>query len=106
MTVGAKVKQLRIKKGLSLQGLADEIGVSKPHIFEIEADKVENLSVKTLQKICVFFELPVSYFLEENISFEFEVKFSNLQKIMLGLSLSDQEVVVMVAESLKKRNKI
>jgi len=36
MTLGARIAQLRRNKGESLQKVADAVGVSKAHIWELE----------------------------------------------------------------------
>ena len=35
MALAAKIKELRLKKGLSLQDLADAVGASKAHIWDL-----------------------------------------------------------------------
>ncbi|QDQ87424.1 helix-turn-helix domain-containing protein [Alcaligenaceae bacterium SJ-26] len=67
--VGARLRQARLAKGLSIQEVADRVGVSKSFISRFERDVV-NASVSTLLKICdvldvrpgQLFEPPVTKF--------------------------------------------
>ena len=39
MGIGARLKELRVRKGETLQQVADAVKASKPHIWELEAEK-------------------------------------------------------------------
>lgn len=58
-TLGANVKALRIKKGWTQQELADECGVSRPRISEIESGAF-NPSVETVEVIASKLEVHIS----------------------------------------------
>lgn len=66
MSIGGKIKELRVRKGESLQVLADAVGASKPHIWEIEMGKSKNPSLDLLKKFAEHFEVPISFLLNEN----------------------------------------
>ena len=51
MSLGAKLRKLRLKSGQSLQQIADKVEVSKAHIYELEIGKVKNPSVEVLKKL-------------------------------------------------------
>jgi|LakMenEpi03Aug12_release.lakeMendotaPanAssembly.Ray.scaffolds.fasta_scaffold314787_3 transcriptional regulator with XRE-family HTH domain len=105
MSMGAKLKQRRMKKGLSLQQVADEVGVSKAHIYELELNKVKNPSVETLKKLASLFEMPLSYFLDEDEDVEFQVMFRDLQKNVAQLSPQERAAVELMAKSLLEAKK-
>jgi len=50
VNLGIHIRQLREKKGLSQQGLADDCGITKSQISRIEVAAI-NTTVKTLVKI-------------------------------------------------------
>lgn len=50
VNLGIHVRQLREKKGLSQQGLADDCNITKSQIARLEVAKV-NTGIKTLVKI-------------------------------------------------------
>lgn len=68
MSIGARLKELRIRKGESLQQVADAVGASKPHIWELEAEKSKNPSLDLLTNIAQHFNVPISYLLDESAS--------------------------------------
>lgn len=61
MTIGIKIKYLRQKNKWSLQKLADALGCSKAHIFEIERGK-SSPTFDKIQQIATIFTIPLSFF--------------------------------------------
>jgi transcriptional regulator with XRE-family HTH domain len=61
MSIGARLGELRLKKGKSLQDVADAVGVSKTHIWQMEKGKSENPSVELIKKLAEYFEVSVEY---------------------------------------------
>ncbi len=49
MPLGDKIKELRMKSGESLQDVANAIGASKAHVWEIESGRSSNPSLDMLQ---------------------------------------------------------
>lgn len=60
MSIGARLKELRIKKNKSLQEVADAVGASKAHIWELERGGTKNPSMELLTKLANFFDVSVS----------------------------------------------
>jgi transcriptional regulator with XRE-family HTH domain len=85
--------------------VADEVGVSKAHIYELELNKVKNPSVETLKKLASLFEMPLSYFLDEDEDVEFQVMFRDLQKNVAQLSPQERAAVELMAKSLLEAKK-
>jgi transcriptional regulator with XRE-family HTH domain len=71
MTLGAKLINLRNKKNISLQKLADDLQLSKTAISKWEADKAKP-KMDNLYKLCNYYEIDVNELLKEkeNISYE------------------------------------
>jgi transcriptional regulator with XRE-family HTH domain len=65
MSLGARLKELRIKKNQSLQELADAVGVSKAHIWEIERGASKNPTMELLNKLADHFAVSISYLVGE-----------------------------------------
>jgi transcriptional regulator with XRE-family HTH domain len=65
MAIGDRLKSLRVKKGQSLQQVADAIGASKAHIWELESNRSKNPSLDLLQKLAGHFETTVAYLISE-----------------------------------------
>lgn len=62
MTLADKLRNLRSKSKESLQGVADSIGVSKAHVWELETGRSQNPSVDILQRLAKHFGVTVAYF--------------------------------------------
>jgi transcriptional regulator with XRE-family HTH domain len=65
MAIGDRLKELRVKKGESLQAVADAIGASKAHIWELESNRSKNPSLDLLQKIASHFKTTIAYLIDE-----------------------------------------
>jgi transcriptional regulator with XRE-family HTH domain len=103
MSMGAKLKNCRMKKGWPLQQVADEIDVSKAHVYELELNKVKNPSVETLKKLAKLFDMPLSFFLDDDEDIEFQVMFRDLQKDLADMDKKDREAVEFMVKALKSR---
>lgn len=92
MALGVKVKELRMKRGLSLQQVADGVGSSKAHVWEIETGKNKNPSIDSLNKLAVFFDVSVSYLIGEDPNSESEEpELIAMFRELKGLSTTDRE---------------
>lgn len=54
-----------MRRGESLQQVADAIGASKAHIWELESNRSKNPSLDLLQKLAGHFRTTVAYLIEE-----------------------------------------
>lgn len=61
------IQELREKRKMSQEELADKSGVSRTTISLIETDKATTVKLSTLQKIAFALEVPVSYFFNEKV---------------------------------------
>ena len=66
MALSARLKELRVRKGESLQEVADAVSASKPHIWELEAEKSKNPSLDLLTRLAQHFNVSISYLLDES----------------------------------------
>lgn len=67
MGIGARIGEARRKKGESLQQVADAVGVSKAHIWELEKGHTDNPSMALVTRLADHFELSVTYLVGEDI---------------------------------------
>ena len=63
MSLGAKLNELRLKKGESLQQTADAVGVTKTHVWELEKGKSTNPSAELLRKLASHFQVTTDFLL-------------------------------------------
>ncbi|MGB6053963.1 MAG: helix-turn-helix transcriptional regulator [Burkholderiaceae bacterium] len=61
MSIGARLAELRLKKGKSLQEVADAVGVSKTHVWQMEKGRSENPSSELLKKLSDYFGVTLEY---------------------------------------------
>ena len=85
-SIGEKIRELRLKKGLTAQELADRIGVSQPTLTRYENEQT-SIDVNTLKKIAEALQVPISAFFEDS-----EVQPINLPKPIKTVPLFDTEV--------------
>ena len=83
---GETIRLLRIAKRQSLQQVADAVGASKAHIWELETGKSRNPSSELLERIAAYFDVSVSHLLGEGpkaagASPELIAMFRDLQKL-------------------------
>ena len=60
--LGEKVKQLRNRRGLKQDDLAEILELSRSQISNLESGR-RNLSIRQLEKLCEYFKVDMSYFL-------------------------------------------
>lgn len=104
MSVGSKIKQLRHKSGESLQDVANAVGASKAHVWEIEKEKSRNPSLDLLTRLADHFQVSVSYLTGEvpdknNDNEELLVMYRAIK----SLPKDKREVLQGIIESMKKK---
>ncbi|MGB0682759.1 MAG: helix-turn-helix domain-containing protein [Magnetovibrionaceae bacterium] len=72
MSIGARLKALRLKKGESLQKVADAVGTSKAHIWELEKGTSKNPSISLLTRLADHFGENIAFIVGEKIDDETE----------------------------------
>lgn len=70
MGLGRKITDLRLKKKESLQQVANAVGVSKAHIWELEKGKTDNPSMGLVTRLADHFRVTVSYLVGEQVDAE------------------------------------
>ena len=68
MSLGAKIAVLRLEKNQSLQQVADAVGVSKAHIFQLEKGRADNPSMALVERLANHFSVTVAYLVGEDIN--------------------------------------
>lgn len=61
MSLAMKLKKLRAKEKKSLQEVADAVGSSKGHIYDLETGKASNPTFELLNKLAKLYKVSVSY---------------------------------------------
>jgi len=104
MSLAAKIKDLRVRSKKSLQDVADEIGASKAHIWDLETGRARNPSIELLTKLADCFKVSVSDLIGENPSGENEEPaLVAMYRDLKNLSASDRETIKLMMDRLKAR---
>ena len=61
MTTGERIKELRLKNGMTMEELAKKIGLQKAAIYKYEAGLVVNLKRDIIEKLATIFGVSPSY---------------------------------------------
>ncbi|MTI83289.1 MAG: helix-turn-helix transcriptional regulator [Firmicutes bacterium] len=64
MTIGEKIRDLRLRNELTLKELANNAGISLSYLGDIEKNRT-NPSIETLKNISKALNKPIGYFLDE-----------------------------------------
>ena len=105
MSLAAKIRELRMKKGQSLQDVADAIGVSKTHIWELEKGRSDNPSVEILTRLANHFKVTVASLVGEDISASGDEELMRMFRQAGELSDSDRAVLDDMIQAMLKRRK-
>lgn len=102
MSLGVRLKNLRQEQKKSLQELADAIGISKAHLWELEAGKSKNPSAELLKSLSDYFKVSISYLVGEDpeqAEGKMKVMFRQLQE----LDERDLEIVENLISNFNKK---
>lgn len=77
MTVGEKIKMLRVEKRLTQEELGNLLGVKKAAVQKYESGQVQNLKQSTIKKLCEIFNKYPDYFIFDDFDSELERELRN-----------------------------
>lgn len=67
MTVGKRLKRLRLEKGLTQTDIANLLGMTKGAIQKYECGQIKNFKADTIRTLCEFFDVPPVSFVYDEI---------------------------------------
>lgn len=106
MTLATKLRELRLKKGKSLQQVADNVGASKAHIWDLETGKSKNPSIDLLKKLSRCFDVSVADLIGENPTEDNqESEVVAMYRELKELTPADREALRLMMDHLKNRKK-
>lgn len=98
MSLAGRLKSLRIGKGESLQKAADGIGLSKPHLWELESEKSTNPSLELLTALAKHYGTTVAYLVGETD--EPEVEAMVFGREFKNATEEEKKLIVQMTEKL------
>jgi transcriptional regulator with XRE-family HTH domain len=104
MSLSEKLKMLRQKTGQSLQQVADGVGVSKVHIWELEKGTSQNPSLDLLRRLAAHFKVPINYFHEDQIEPEQVEALQFFREFDGKLSDKEWQALRSMAEALRSKD--
>lgn len=104
MSLGARLAELRLKKGKSLQDVADVVGVSKTHIWQMEKGKSENPSLDLLKKLAEYFSVPLDFLVGADSAPSLEdVEAQQFFRDFKSLSEAERHILMQTLSIFKKK---
>ena len=104
MPLGLKLKELRMARKLSLQDLADKVGRSKAHIWELETGRSKNPSIELLTEVAKALGVSVAVLIEETgPDASDEPQLVAMYRELKDLSPQDLEAIQGVIDRFKQR---
>jgi len=100
-SLGETLKRLRMEKRQSLQQVADAVGASKAHIWDLETGRSRNPSVDLLERLAKHFETTVSRLVGEPPSGDEPEEVLAMFRDLKELSPEKRELLRKIMQSLK-----
>ncbi|MGE3747003.1 MAG: helix-turn-helix domain-containing protein [Sphingomonadaceae bacterium] len=106
MSLGARLRDLRVRKNLSLQDVADAVNASKAHIWNLEKGTSDNPSMELLVGLATLFKVGVADLVgEDPSSAKEDPEMVALYRNLKQLDGRDLETIRVLTEQLKKARK-
>jgi transcriptional regulator with XRE-family HTH domain len=99
-TFAARLKQLRMRNGESLQDAATAVGISKPHFWQLEQGEGGNPTRELLERLANHYRRTVSYLVGDHPESEGEV--GALFRDFGELTDAQREQILKLVEMMKK----
>lgn len=104
MALGAKLQKLRLKRGESLQDVADAVGCSKAHLWQVEKGISSNPSMELLTSLADHFDLTVATLVGEDLDAPDEEKdLARMFRRARNLSDHDRKIIDDMIKNMLKR---
>jgi len=104
--LGAKLKELRLRRGQSLQDVADAIGASKAHVWGLETGQAKNPGMDMLMRLANHFKVSLEDLVEDEFSEpKDEKELVAMFRDMKTLNEDDLRIIKSVLDSIKAKTK-
>lgn len=104
---GVRLRTFRMKKGLSLQLLADKVGATKAHIWEMEQGRSQNPSLTLLTALARALDVPIKELVGEveTTTDQDPPQLAPLFRDLRHLDPKDLDLIRTMTEQLRQRAK-
>lgn len=107
MSFARKLHDQRVRHKLSLQNVADAVGISKAHVFNLEKGITANPSMELVVKLAELFRVRVADLVGDNpegddVPAEMVAMFRDLK----NMDPRDRETIQLMMDTLKKQREL
>ena len=104
MSFARKLHELRLKDRLSQQQVAERVGISKAHVFNLEKGITANPSMELVLKLAELFRVRVADLVGDNPDAEDQpAEMVAMFRDLKSLPDQDRETIRMLMDTMKKR---
>jgi len=104
MALAERLKELRVRTNKSLQEVADEVGASKAHIWDLETGRAKNPSIDLLIKLSRCFKVSVADLVGETPHGEDEpADLVAMYRDLKQLSPEDRQAIQSMMDHFRRR---
>lgn len=105
MTIGERLFSLRQKTGESLQEVADKVGVSKAHVWELEKGRSSNPSFELVRKLAAHYGVSIDVLTgNADEPGPEDLRIDRIHRSLDDLSDRDREIVEQMIEAMKQKS--
>jgi transcriptional regulator with XRE-family HTH domain len=102
--VGVRISELRLKSRQSLQDVADAVGVSKAHIWELEKGRTDNPSMALVTRLADHFGVSIRYLVGEDVDADDgDEELARMFRQASKLAPEDRAILDDIMQSMLKR---
>ncbi len=102
MQIGERLFDLRQKSGQSLQQVADAVGASKAHVWELEKGHSQNPSFDLVRRLAAHFGVSIDVLAgEDDVPGSDALQIARINRGLAELSERDRRAVEQMVENLK-----
>jgi transcriptional regulator with XRE-family HTH domain len=104
--LGARISELRLKSSQSLQDVADAVGVSKAHIWELEKGRTDNPSMALVTRLADHFGVSIRYLVGEDVDADdADEELARMFRQASKLAPEDRAILDDMMQSMLKRRR-
>lgn len=105
MSIGERLFSLRQKSGESLQGVADKVGVSKAHVWELEKGRSRNPSFELVRKLAAHYSVSIEVLTgDTDEPGAGDLQIDRIHRGLDSLSDRDRGIVEQMIEAMKQKS--
>jgi len=102
MTLADKLAELRKNSGESLQVVAEAVGASRAHIWEVETGRTKNPSLELVRRLADHFRVSVGWLVGEMPDGNEDSQVAALYRSLQSLSPQNRQHIQAIIDSMRK----